>query len=484
MRNIDYISKIFNINLIGKIFGVVFTILITRSLGASSNLDKYYFILTIFFLSSSVIISVFKNIYTPYLTLNKNNNNNLYQNTFIFIIITYAFLTAFYWLIHDLFLFKNSDDLFYIISISPIFLINCFYGLSSSYFNSIKMYGKPESRYNSRLIFQLLIYVILIYYSSGITQLLISTLIANLISLTLIILQSFKYLKFRFNITIKNINYSLFKSSLAYGFFTTFVIAQSLLINYVLLFENEGILTIFNTVNKLTGIPFSLLTTATIGIFIVELTEVNKSKSLINKVVDPNILLSNYYVGFTLITIYVFFDEILILFFGNNGLSEIQTSFAYYLLIILISIEYLKYLHSLFVRYFVVNNQMKMLYYLSIFGLVTLVMFYIILNKLNFQNSILYSLLFANLIMVIFEIFYLTKKKIYNLKMFVKLYYNPTSFFLPVVVVSLFLLTKFEFIFYFNILIKLTILLIVFVITQLIFRDRFVKNIINKLFKT
>jgi hypothetical protein len=482
VKNIKIISKIFNINLLGKIFGIVFTVLITRSLGASIELDKYYFILTVFFLSSSVIISVFKNVYTPHLTLNKFNNNGLIQNTYIFIVIAYIILTIFYCFIHNKILFKNSDDLFFIISISPIFLINCFYGLNSSYFNSIKLYGKPEIIFNSRLIFQLLIYLTLIYNSSGITELLLSTLIANIITLILILTQFSKYFKIQLKFNSSNFNFELFKSSLAYGFFTTFVIAQGLLINYVLLFQNAGVLTIFNTVNKITGIPFSLLTTATIGIFIVELTEINKSKSFINKIIDPNIKLSNYYVGLTLISIYVFFDEILILFFGFNTLSETQIYFAYFLLVILISIEYLKYLHSLFVRYFVVNNQMKMLYYLSVIGFLTLVLFYIILDKFNVQHPILFSLFCSNLLIVIFEITYLYIKNIYSLKSFVMLYIKPLIFFSPIFIINLIFLDEFEFVFYLNIFIKLVILILSFFIVQLIFKDLFIKKILYKLF--
>ena len=170
-------------------------------------------------------------------------------------------LIILYWFLHKL-IFLDTNDLFYIVSISPIFLINCLYGLNSSYFNSIKMYDKPVTIYNSRLIIQLFIYIILIYNSSGVSELLLSTFIANVIILILIIIQSVKYLKVRFKFKFKDVNYALFKSSLAYGFFTTFVIAQGLLINYVLLNENEGVLTIYNTVNKVTGIPFSLLTTA------------------------------------------------------------------------------------------------------------------------------------------------------------------------------------------------------------------------------
>ena len=478
MKNINYISKIFNINLIGKIFGIIFTILVTRSLGASTELDKYYFILTVFFLASSVFISVFKNVYTPYLTLNKFNNNNIFQNTCILIILAYVFLIILYWFLHKL-IFLNTNDLFYIVSISPIFLINCLYGLNSSYFNSIKMYGKPETIYNSRLMIQLFIYIILIYNSSGVSELLLSTFIANVIILILIIIQSVKYLKVRFKFKFKDVNYALFKSSLAYGFFTTFVIAQGLLINYVLLNENEGVLTIYNTVNKVTGIPFSLLTTATIGIFIVELTEINKSKSFINKVIDPNIKLSNYYVGFTLIILFILFDEILELFFVKNNLNDSQIYFAYFLLFILIFIEYLKYLHSLFVRYFVVNNQMKMLYYLSVTGLIALVLFYIIFKKFNIQNSILYSLLFSNLLIVIFEIIYLTRKKIYNLKSFVALYFKPLIFFIPVLVLNILLIDQYQFVSHLNLVLKLITLILSFALAQIFFKDRFVNDILS-----
>ena len=40
-----------------KNFGIIFTILVTRSLGASTELDKYYFILTVFSCKLSLYLS-------------------------------------------------------------------------------------------------------------------------------------------------------------------------------------------------------------------------------------------------------------------------------------------------------------------------------------------------------------------------------------------------------------------------------------------
>ena len=122
---------------------------------------------------------------------------------------------------------------------------------------------------------------------------------------------------------------------------------------------------------------------------------------------------------------------------------------------------------------------MKMLYYLSVTGLIALVLFYIIFKKFNIQNSILYSLLFSNLLIVIFEIIYLTRKKIYNLKSFISLYFKPLIFFIPVLVLNILLIDQYQFVSHLNLVLKLITLILSFALAQIFFKDRFVNDILS-----